>query len=256
VECSGNDDIFIEGPSLEITEYQKMYRYEDSYWWWVGRRSILSGFLKNSGDSNIRILDAGCGTGANLGYLSAYGNTIGLDSQQIALEYCRKRGHQNIVQADAQGLPFKEKMFDMITALDLLEHVDDRKTLFEFSRVLKADGCLLLTVPAFIFLWSPHDEAMHHKRRYNRRQLKDILESSGFVVERMSYWNFFLFGPVAAMRLVKRRRKPGNMESDITALPVVVNSLLLAVLKLESSVIRYLDFPFGVSLVCRAKKLQ
>jgi ubiquinone/menaquinone biosynthesis C-methylase UbiE len=242
-----------EGKIMEIAEYEKMYKLEGDYWWWVGRRKLIKNILDKLDLNSAAILDAGCGTGINLKYLSGYGAAIGVDSSRDALNFCRKRGIKNVSQGDAERLSFRDNTFDLITALDLLEHLDDNQALRGFYRVLKPNGYLVLTVPAFNFMWSPHDEAAHHKRRYNRRQLKTILEANGFIIEKLSHWNFFFFLPVVLMRLLKRSRKNQEVKTDVAELPDIINSLFTSILEFESCLIRRLNLPFGVSLVCLAR---
>jgi SAM-dependent methyltransferase len=238
---------------MELAEYEKMYRLEGTYWWWVGRRKIITGILDKLCAGSIKILDVGCGTGINLSYFSRYGSTVGLDISQDALRFCSQRGLSNVLQGDAERLPFEDNSFDLITALDLLEHLDDKQALAEFHRVLKPNGFLILTVPAFSFMWSQHDEAVHHKRRYSKRELKSVIKANGFSIYRINYWNIFLFLPIVLMRLTKRILKNTEIKTDTIELPNIVNKFLIYVLSIESYVIRYLNPPVGVSLVCVAK---
>ena len=253
MERSRHVFLAVEGKIMEIAEYEKMYKLEGDYWWWVGRRKLIKNILDKLDLNSATILDVGCGTGINLKYLSGYGAAIGVDSSQDALNFCRKRGLKNVRRADAERLSFQNNTFDLITALDLLEHVDDNKALKGFYRILKPNGYLVLTVPAFNFMWSQHDEASHHKRRYNKRQLKSILEANGFIIEKVSYWNFFFFVPIAVVRLIKRSWKNKGAKTDVAELPRIINSLLTSVLGIESCLIRRLNLPVGVSLICLAR---
>lgn len=230
-----------------------MYRLEEKYWWWVGRRKIIASIVDKLNLKPVKSLDAGCGTGINLGYLSSFEASFGFDYSKYALQFCKRRGHNNIIQADAERLPFKDNSFDVITAFDLLEHVDDTKALREFYRVIKPNGYLILTVPAFNFIWSNHDEAVHHKRRYSKNELKSIIEFNKFGVFKMSYWNYLLFLPVAFSRLIKKIIKNKQVKTDTIELPAFVNRLLILILDVESYLIRYFNLPVGVSLVCVAQ---
>lgn len=240
---------------MEIAEYEKMYKFEEKYWWWVGKRKIVKSILDRLDLNFVNILDTGCGTGFNLNYLKDYGNVIGLDFSKDALNFCKMRENKNLIQADAEKLPFKADTLNLITTLDLLEHLDDDKALKEFYIVLKPNGYLIVTVPAFEFLLSKHDEALHHNRRYNNSQLRDILESNGFIIEKISYWNFFLFLPIVAVRLIKRSMKSEEIETDVKELPNIVNRFLKSVLSIEDQIISHgVNLPFGVSIVCVCKK--
>lgn len=240
---------------MEIAEYEKMYKFEEKYWWWVGKREVVKSILNRLNFNSTNILDTGCGTSFNLNYLKDYGKVIGLDFSKDALNFCKMRGNKNLIQANAEKLPLKEDAFNLITALDLLEHLDDNKTLKEFYRVLKPNGYLIITIPAFEFLWSNHDEALHHKRRYNKGQLRDALESNGFIVEKISYWNFFLFLPIVIMRLIKKNIhiKYQEITTDVKELPNIVNEFLTLLLKIESYLILHVNLPIGISLVCVGK---
>jgi len=244
---------------MEIAEYEKMYKFEENYWWWVGKREIVKGILDRLNLNSTNILDTGCGTGFNLNYLKDYGKVIGLDFSKDALNFCKMRGNKNLVQANAEKVPFKGDMFDLIITLDLLEHLDDNKTLKEFYRALKPTGYLIVTVPAFGFLWSEHDVALHHKRRYNKAQLRDILESNGFIIENIRYWNIFLFLPIVIMRLIKKNIhiKYQEITTDVKELPNIVNRFLTSILRIEDHIISHgVNLPFGVSILCVCKKSE
>ncbi len=231
-----------------------MYRLEEKYWWWVGRRKITGSIIDKLKLNPAKSLDAGCGTGINLSYFGHIGTSFGFDFSKDALKFCIQRGHNNnILQADAERLPFEDNSFDLVTAFDLLEHLDDKKALTEFYRIIKPNGYLILTVPAFNFMWSMHDEAVHHKRRYSKNELQSVIISNNFVVSKISYWNFFLFLPVVLVRLIKKIMKNNQVKTDTTELPAFINRLLIFVLGVESSLIRYLNLPVGVSLVCVAQ---
>lgn len=238
---------------MEDIEYEKMYNLEKDYWWWVGRRHLFTGIISRLNLNSPNILDIGCGTGINLRSLEQYGAVTGVDNSECALAFCGKRGHINVLNADADNLPFQNSTFDLITALDLLEHVDDNQVLNEFRRILKPDGYLMITVPAFNFMWSQHDEAVHHKRRYVKRDLISILMKNGFLISKISYWNFFTFPIVSIVRIVKNRFRIGSVTTDTFALPKVVNSLLVYLLCMESWILKCTSFPFGVSLICLAR---
>ncbi len=228
-----------------------MAEFEETYWWWVGKRNIVKSILNRLNLAHANILDSGCGTGFNLKYLKDYGEITGLDISRDALNFCKKRENKRLVRADAENLPFKDGVFDVLTSLDCLEHLDDNRCIKEYFRVLKPDGYLIGTVPAFMFLWSEHDEALHHKRRYNKDQLKNLLGSNGFKAIKLSYWNFFLFFPIAAIRLIKKlvANGEGEVETDVQKIPNIVNSFLISILKLESFIISLTNLPIGVSLI-------
>jgi SAM-dependent methyltransferase len=240
---------------LNREEYQKMYALEENNWWFVGRRTILAALLNQITGTPARILDAGCGTGMNLGLLQPYGEVTGLDISPLALDGCRRRGFNRVVLGNVEELPFGQDAFDLVTALDLLEHVAAPKALAEIYRVLKPGGYAVINVPAYQFLWSGHDRALGHRQRYVAIKMKRLLKGQGFRVLKISYWNTFLFPFIAGIRLIKSwtRGKTGP-ETDNYGFGPVVNGWLTSLLQTEAKIIRHVNLPFGVSLVCVAQK--
>jgi len=245
---------------MDSSEYEKMYQLEVANWWYAGRRALaLNIFAKIYGvsEKTIRILDAGCGTGINLSYLQTRGNVCGLDISKDALQFSRSRGLSSLICGSADKLPIKDELFDIVLALDVIEHIEeDLSAIKELNRVLKSGGILIITVPAFQILWTSHDLAVHHKRRYTRPELLNILKLGGFEIEKATYWNFFLFLPVATIRLLKRlRRSELTKQTDLVELPTILNSFLYGLLKFENSILDRFDLPFGVSVMCVCRKV-
>ena len=156
--------------------YSIMYRVEETHWWFVGRRKILSSFVERlvkNLPEQPHILDVGCGTGANLEMLSQFGRAEGVDVSSEALEFCQARGLKNVRRGEAEHLPYDDNSFDLVTGLDVVEHLDhDLAGLKEMRRVLRPNGRVLLFVPAFMFLWGVQDEISNHSRRYTAKGLK------------------------------------------------------------------------------------
>jgi SAM-dependent methyltransferase len=151
--------------------YSIMYRIEESHWWFTGRKRIIAGFVERicngSTEHSPHILDVGCGTGANLEMLAQFGQAAGVDVSPDALAFCRERGLQDVRQGEAEHLPYADASFDLVTGLDVVEHLDDDIAgLKEMRRVLRPGGRALLFVPAFMFLWGVQDDVSHHRRRY------------------------------------------------------------------------------------------
>lgn len=243
---------------MDPTAYEVVHELEESHWFFVGRRRILSRLLDEilQGEKQLTILDVGCGTGTTMRLLGRYGEVTGIDISAKAIRYCREQGRLRLCQADSSCLPFSDESFDLVTALDLLEHLqDESRGLVEFWRVLKEGGRMLLFVPAFMFLWSDFDRFSGHHRRYTKEELKQKVEQSGLEVIRLSYFNAILFPIVWAVRVVKNFvGRWRSFRSDLETPSMGLSSILAEILSLESNLIARGDLPFGVSLVCIARK--
>ena len=243
---------------MNIAEYAEMYRLESFYWWFVARRRLLDWLVADISREFKRptILDVGCGTGINSGVLAKYGDTISTDASEEALGFSKGRGIDGLVRSHVESLPFAASTFDVITALDVLEHInDDLRALDELLRVAREGGMLVITVPAYGFLWSEHDEALHHRRRYAASELRNKLTNAGFEVERISYYITFLFFPILFMRFVQSvSKKSIHAKTSHVILPKWLNALLISILGFERLLLRWMNFPFGVSIVCLARK--
>src|SRR5438034_10140492 len=179
---------------MQAHTYAIMREVEDQHWWYVGRRRIIASWVESVcrelGPRRPRILDVGCGTGANLQMLAEFGVAEGVDVSAEALDFCRARGLAEVKQGEAESLPFEDASFDLVTGLDVVEHLDDDIAgLSEMRRVLRPDGCAVLFVPAFMFLWGVQDDISNHRRRYTLPELKQRLKEAGLAVERASYAN-------------------------------------------------------------------
>jgi SAM-dependent methyltransferase len=240
--------------------YPTMYEVEDVHWWYVGRRRIIASLLEticaNVETDRPAILDVGCGTGANLDMLQRFGAVEGVDISEAALEFCRQRGYTNVRHGAAQLLPYDDKVFDVITALDVVEHLDDDVgSLREMRRVLKPNGRALLFVPAFGFLWGVQDDVSNHRRRYTLGQLKTAASQAGFEIEFASYANITFFLPILLVRTfmrITRLRPATELKINIPAF----NSLLGSIFAVERFWLQRAAFPFGVSAFCVVRRLD
>jgi SAM-dependent methyltransferase len=240
--------------------YSIMYEVEETHWWFVGRRRIIRYFVeeicRGFKGHRPRILDVGCGTGANLELLNRYGDAEGVDVSPDALAFCRARGLQNVRHGAAERLPYEDGSFDLVTALDVVEHLDDDVGgLREMRRVLKKGGRALLFVPAFMFLWGVQDDVSNHRRRYTLNGLRRSVRAAGFEVERATYANISFFAPILLGRLLMRATglRPAS-ENNINV--GALNGLLGRVLGAESSLLRRVNLPFGVSALCVARRVE
>lgn len=243
---------------MYIDEYGTMYNLEDFYWWFVGRRKLVEEILGKEAEEHgaLRILDVGCGTGANLAAFRRYGSAIGIDFSQEALALCGRREVDAVCMAQVEKLPFPDHIFDVITALDLLEHTDDDLVaLREMQRVCKPGGLLIIIVPAYGFLWSEHDEALKHRRRYTAHELRNKISVTGFDLRRSTYFITALFWPILAWRIYQGLFQNNSVpRTSMHILPPWLNSLLVRLLDVERWCLRGMNLPFGVSAVALARK--
>jgi ubiquinone/menaquinone biosynthesis C-methylase UbiE len=244
---------------VEAQEYQTLFQVETTYWWHVGRQNIINSFLRRAygyiPHRDRQILDVGCGTGATMQHLKQFGTVTGIDFAQEALDFCRQRGEENVRRMDATQMSFDPATFDLVTAFDVLEHLDDLAALREIHRVLKPEGYLLLTVPAYMFLWSDHDRALHHLRRYTRPEIVGKLVASGFSIHKASYLITTFFPIIVGFRLLNRvlpsRTTP---KASYFMLPRPINRFFTGLLHLEARLVNYLSFPVGTSVMVLARK--
>lgn len=237
---------------MNANEYISMYRLEDTYWWFIARRRFVAQVLRERRTSRpAQILDVGCGTGATLELLQRFGRATGVDPHLPALEICSLERALPVQQAQVEDLPFPDDSFDVVTCLDVLEHTDDDMlALREIRRVCAPGATFIAMVPAYGFLWSEHDEALKHRRRYVAHELRNKMTSAGFDVVSSTYFITALFFPILVMRLwqglFKRNIYP---QTGIRELPGWLNRVFVALLDVERFLTRFLNLPFGVSVV-------
>lgn len=239
--------------------YAIMDEVEGSHWWFVGRRAILESFLNKIVEKvkpdtlDPEILDVGCGTGANIEMLTQFGPTRGVDVSDDALEFCRRKG-LNVQKGLAEKLPFQNESFDIVTALDVIEHLDDDIAgLKEMFRVTKSGGYSLIFVPAFMWLWGVQDDISNHRIRYTKVQIVDRLKAADYEIERATYANWTFFAPILAGRVLMRLTgiKPESENNiNVSALNGIFGKLFAS----ERFWLRNFNFPIGVSIVVIAKK--
>lgn len=239
---------------MNTAEFDRMFAIEETHWWYQGRRALVRAALDRYAGKQrpLRMLDLACATGMSFRFLADYGDIRGIDISEETIRLCGERGIDRIVRGDALQLPFCQDGFDVVLALDAFEHFeDDLAAMREVFRVLRPGGTLIATVPAFMALWSPHDEAYHHFRRYRRPELRGRLEQAGFVTERMSYSSMAHFAPVWALRKLRGLSpKPAEEATSDFAVPMPGPLEWLAglVTRAEIALEKRVDLPFGVSL--------
>ncbi len=233
------------------------HRLEDTYWWFVGRRAIIDSVLGRFAPGNRVAVDVGCGSGRNMEILSRYADHVaGLDRSIAALSIAAERGLP-VGCVDGHSLPLADASVDLVAALDVLEHMDDDvRALKEFNRVLRPGGLLLVTVPAYRFLWSEHDEALMHRRRYVASELHMKLNRTGYGVLMRSYAVFFAFFPILFYRLYRGLFPKDALlpKASHVILPLPLNRLFTSILRLEALLMNVTRLPWGTSIVMVAQK--
>jgi len=231
------------------------HQQEEQHWWFKARREIVFNLIQKMRlPHEAAILDVGCSGGPLMLALRAtgYQNLTGIDVSESGIELARQRGLANVSVMDGSNLAFADKSFDLLIASDVLEHIENEEAaLREWVRVLRPGGTLLVFVPAHSYLWSQHDEINHHFRRYSAQHLRTVLRTAGLRIERLSYWNNFLYFPTAVFRSVQRQL-PTHAErepvADFHHFPAIFDKAVLQWLRFENKLLQHVDVPFGVSL--------
>ena len=236
---------------MERKVYDQMAQLDSRHWWFTARRRILDGIIERivKPPKEARILELGAGTGHNLAMLSRFGPVEASELDPVARELASERLGRPVVEAMLPDLSmFPAGSYDLIALLDVLEHVpDDKETLAAIQQLLKPGAALLLTVPINPWMWTAHDVAHHHHRRYRKQEIRDLAEQAGYKIELLSPFNSLLFPPIAAVRLAGKLT--GKDDSDDAMPSAPVNAVLDTIFGLERSLIGRVPMPFGVSLV-------
>jgi SAM-dependent methyltransferase len=229
------------------------HRAEDRHWWYRGRRNVLERVVADLRlPARARILDAGCGSGRNMVEFARHGEVTGVELSPTSVGLARERGAGEVIEGSVLEMPFEADAFELAASLDVIEHLeDDLQALRELRRVVAPGGSLLVTVPAYQWLWSGHDEINHHHRRYTRRSLQSVGEQAGWQQVRTTYFNSLLLPAAIALRVLDRfNRKTTESSLDLWVPPAPVNWLLERPLAIEAALIgRGGRIPAGLSLL-------
>jgi 2-polyprenyl-3-methyl-5-hydroxy-6-metoxy-1,4-benzoquinol methylase len=242
---------------MNIEMYRLHFDLQKKHWWFINKKKIVLECIKKYliKKEEVNILDIGCGTGLMLNELEKLGKTHGMDMSNEAISFSKEIFSGEVKQGSLPDkIPFGTNSFDLITLLDVIEHVeDDVEALQEISKRLSIGGVVVITVPAYMFLWSKFDEINEHKRRYSLKELNSKLLEAGFSVKRITYYNTLLFPVVYVVRKLNNAFNRSG-ESDIDMPNKFVNFLLNRIFGLEINLLKYISLPFGVSILAVVSK--
>lgn len=238
--------------------YKEMYENELNHAWYVATRKLLIKNLSRYLKKDAKILDAGCGTGGTALFLKKSGflNVWGIDNSKKAIGYCRKRGLKNISLGNINKLPYAPESFDAVICLDVLYHEGVISSLAceQFKKVLRSGGILYLQEPAYDFLQSKHDLAIDTNHRFTRKEVELILQKTGLNIVKLTYFNFLLFPLISVKRIMDKFINKDSKASDVYPLSKIFNLIVLYTLNAEAVFLNRINLPFGLSLICIAKK--
>lgn len=241
---------------MEEFLYRQFYEVEKKHWWFVARQHIVRDVIDQRLElvRHSKVLDVGCGTGAILESLAGKFDAYGIDNEQLAIEFCKKRGINNLYRGTLETFPSSQDQFDLVTLLDVIEHTDDDLALLcQVHKVLKPGGTVLITVPAFRFLWGKHDDINHHKRRYIKSEIERLLVDGGFSVQMVSYYNTFLFPAALIQRLIQRIFRPSD-DKTLSIPSEFANRVMTFIFSSERFFIRRISFPVGLSIIAMGSR--
>ncbi|HEX3539210.1 MAG TPA: class I SAM-dependent methyltransferase [Acidimicrobiales bacterium] len=236
--------------------YEQMQAVEDDHWWFRGRRSVIASVLDSLRPNSGVVLDAGCGSGGNAAVYSRFGPVFGVDTEAPALRAARGRGYRGVGVASLAGLPFRDGAFELVCATDVVEHVaDDLGALRELRRVTRPGGHLMLTVPAYRWLWSDSDVQLGHFRRYTRGEITARCNEAGWNPVRASYFNSTLLPAIAGVRWVRQRRGQPTGATELEQTGPLANRLLRWPMAAEARLVGAgIALPAGVSIITLSRR--
>ena len=242
---------------MDKKNYKLMHSLQDNHWWFVARKkiiqSILSVYLKP--DRNKNILEIGCGSGGLLKLLSKYGNLSAIELDDFSREKASEKKVCKVIKGKLPNNISNKTCYETIFLFDVLEHIEeDKNSIKKINELLSEHGLFILTVPAYMFLWSYHDKTSHHKRRYSMSELTILLDSCGFNIKYSSYFNMILLPLIVIVRLLNKLL--GNQDDDLKKEKKIINHILKFLFSLESMFLPKFSFPFGVSIFIICQKKQ
>ena len=242
---------------MEKSFYRIFFEVQQKHWWFVAKKKIVLDLIDRyvPAKVNHKILDIGCGSGLMLNALEQIGETNGMDMSDDAINFSKEIFSGTVKKGMLpDNIPYEKEYFSLVVALDVIEHVDDdRAALVAIRSHIAPGGQAVITVPACMFLWSEHDVLNEHKRRYTLEELKMKLLDAGFTIEKISYFNTFLFPLISLVRMVNNllKRKGG---SDVDLPHPAVNYIVEKIFSLEKYFLRFMNFPIGVSVLAVVRK--
>lgn len=242
---------------MNIDMYRIFFKIQKKHWWFVTKKKIVLDTIDRhySRHANTKVLDIGCGSGLMLNALEDIGQTFGMDMSDEAISFSKEIFKGRVEKGFLPDqIPYEENFFDLITALDVIEHVDqDVDALKSLRSRLVSSGKAVITVPAYMFLWSAFDEMNEHKRRYTLTELNVKLVQAGFTVEKISYYNTLLFPVVYVVRMLNNLlKRDGASDVDMPSVPL--NFVLQRIFGIEKYLLKYMNLPFGVSILAVVRK--
>lgn len=245
---------------MNHTEIQEMSNFEKTYWWHVGKKRLVVALMDTYvGKKDLKILEIGSGGGEISKELLSYGKVYANDISDYALQLCKEKGVSGLILGDITELDLSKyhETFDVVLALDVLEHIqDDVKAIQVVKGLLKPGGTFLINVPAYKFLWSAHDEVLHHKRRYTGYEISMKLSTQGFSIIKKTHFVFFMFPVMASFKFFSNFiSRDYNPKTAYIKLPDSLNSLMVKILEFEILLLKKFNLPFGTTLSVVAKKL-
>ena len=243
---------------METEQYKLIYELEDRHWWYRGLYDLLLSTIKRyfKEKKSIKVLDAGCGTGMLLKYLQENTISVGIDISETAIEYCKKRGLENAFLGSTSQLPFRNEVFDLIISNGVLYHrgvAYDNEAIREFYRTMKKGALLIIDVPAFEHLRRNHDQKVHTRHRYTRKELQLLLKKNNFSIIKISYRNVFIY-PLILIQKLPFFYNSQRFDTGLNRVPRIINLIFYAILRLEALLLRKINFPIGSTVFVLAVK--